>query len=229
LTVEPTSPSLRSEIWIASIGILVVLGLLKHGQGLIPVLGDHAGTIAAGIQLYVPILLIGRYGITREKLGWTLEHASKDFRLAAVLSLATIIPFALGHHYWQTLFNGRVFELGVPSEFAYSILVQFLVVALPEELFFRGYLLQRMEMLWPSRKGFWALGGRAVLLSSLVFGLAHFVGEYRIDRLATFFPGIAFAYLRLRTGRLLAPVTYHAFCNLLSELIFASYRSSPNI
>jgi hypothetical protein len=206
----------------------------------VPLVGDYAGTIAAGVQLYVPLLLVGYLGITRKSLGLSRDHLLKDFGLAAFLCLLTIIPFAIGHHYWQTSFNGRSFAFALPTEFAYSIVVQFLAVALPEELFFRGYLLQRMSQRWPIRglnqKG---LGGlcqgvktcllsKAVLVSSLVFAFAHFVGEYRIDRLATFFPALVFAYLRLKTGRLLAPVTYHAFCNLLSELVYASYRGTPN-
>ena len=231
MAAESTSPpsSLRREVWLASLGILVALGLLKHSQGLVPILGDHAATIAAGLQLYLPLLLIGRWGISRLNLGWTLDHWAKDLRLALILSFATIIPFAIGHHYWQSLVMGRGFAFAWPPDFAYSILVQIIVVALPEELFFRGYLQSRMAQLWPAQKRLFGTPvGMALLMSSVVFGLAHFVGEYRIDRLATFFPGLVFGFLRTRTGRLLAPVSYHAFCNLLSELVFASYRGFPN-
>lgn len=227
--LQPGTKTLRREVWVASVGILLVLGLLKHAQGVVPVLGDHAGTLAAGLQLYLPLLLIGRFGISRASLGWTLAHWPKDLRLALALCLATVIPFAIGHHFWQTMVMGRAFGLAWPPEFAYSILVQIVVVALPEELFFRGYLLQRMTAIWPAKNHvFKTPMGKAVILSSLVFALAHFVGEYRIDRLATFFPGLVFAYLRLRTGRMLGPVCYHAFCNLLSEMMFASYRAFPN-
>ena len=231
--------SLSREVILASLGILVALTLLKHAQGRVPILGDYAGTIALAIQLYVPILLVGYAGITRDGLGLSKTELSRDFRLGLVFVLVTIIPFIAGHHFWQTEINGRVFQFGLPKEFAYSIVVQFLAVALPEELFFRGYLLHRMTLLWPvemskMRQGnlfsglILAARSRPVLMSSAVFAVAHFAGEYRPDRLATFFPALVFAFLRIRTGRLTAPITYHALCNLMSELVFASYRTTPN-
>ena len=237
--INRNSISLGREVVLASLGILVVLTLLKHAQGAVPVIGDHAGTIALAIQLYVPILLVGYAGITRQGLGLSKDGLVGDFLLGCSFALVTVIPFVIGHHLWQTQINGRVFHLGFPHQFAYSILVQFLAVALPEELFFRGYLLQRMSLLWATsfeeiRNRNLLVGllmaskSRPVLMCSAVFAVAHFAGEYRPDRLATFFPALVFSFLRIKTGRLTAPITYHALCNLMSELVFASYRATPN-
>ena len=237
--IDTNVKSLGREVVLASLGILVALTLLKHAQGAIPLLGDHAGTIALAIQLYFPILMVGYAGITREGLGLSRDKLLNDFLLGSGFALITVVPFVLGHHLWQTNINGRVFHLGFPREFAYSVLVQFLAVALPEELFFRGYLLQRMSLLWSAnfeeiREKNLVLGllvtakSRPVLICSAVFAVAHFAGEYRPDRLATFFPALVFSFLRIRTGRLAAPITYHALCNLMSELVFASYRTNPN-
>lgn len=221
----PERRSLQREVLIASIGILAFLGALKHAS-VLPVVGQHAFAVAAAGQLYVPLFLIGRRGIDRASLGLDLRDWKRDLVLALLLGIATIAPFAVGHHVWQTGLFHRRLAPRLPDDLALLVLTQVLAVALPEELFFRGYLQRRMELIWPaSRRIFGAPFGRAILSASVVFALAHFVGEYRIDRLGPFFPALLFGLLRTRTNGILAPVVYHAFCNILSDILWASYRS----
>ena len=220
--------SLVREALVASVGILLFLTMIKHMGALIPIVGRHAFTIAAAVQLYVPVYLIGRREITRASLGLTSQTWRRDLGIVALLSLATIVPFAIGHHYWQTIVMERVVWWRFPPDFLLASLNNLLVVALPEELFFRGYLQERLERIWtPSKKLFGTPFGLAIVVASAVFALAHFVGEYRPDRLGPFFPALLFGLLRTRTHSIVAPVTYHAFCNILSDLLFALYRS-PN-
>jgi hypothetical protein len=215
--------ALAREIWIASVGIVVALGVLKH---LAPIVGDHAYTAAAALQLYVPVYLIGRRGIRREDLGLQAKHWRRDLGIAVILGIATVVPFAIGHHLWQTLLFHRRWAPRLPSGLLESALTQVLVVALPEELFFRGYLQRRMELLWPAaRRIFGAPFGLAIVSASAVFALAHFAGEYRPDRLGPFFPALVFGLLRTRTGSLVAPIAYHAICNLIGDVLWACYRS----
>lgn len=224
--VAASPVALAWEIGLASVGVLVALGALKHAGAFSPFIGEHAFTIAAALQLYVPILLAGRRGITLETLGLSFARAREDVKLVALLSLATIIPFALGHHAWQTVLFHRELRLRIPEGFLGEALIQVLVVALAEETFFRGYLQERMSRLWPSRRRLFGVPfGLAIILSSAVFALAHFVGEYRLDRLGPFFPALVFGLLRAKTGTIVGAVGYHAFCNLLAELLWASYRS----
>ena len=223
----PDAAGLRREILLASVGILLVLGLVKHLARVWPPAAEYGFTIAAGLQLYVPVYLIGRRGITREELGLTLVGWRKDLLMVGALSLATIVPFAIGHHYWQTLVGHRTFAFRLPEGVLENMILQLLVVALSEEMFFRGYLQRRMEHLWPAARSIFGVPfGRAIVVSSLVFALAHFVGEYVPARLGPFFPSLVFGLLRTRTGTLLGAVSYHAFCNLLGDVLFASYRST---
>ena len=112
-----------------------------------------------------------------------------------------------------------------PNGIGFKLLTQVFLVALPEELFFRGYLQRRMELLWPAkRRLFGTPFGLAIVLSSLVFALGHFLGEYRLDRLGPFFPALLFGLLRTRTNSLVTPVLYHGFCNVLSDALFVSYK-----
>jgi hypothetical protein len=99
------------------------------------------------------------------------------------------------------------------------ILAQLLLVALPEEWFYRGYLQTTLARAWPQRVRI--LGpieiGPANLLTSLLFGLGHFVINLHPARFAVFFPSLLFGWLRDRNGTIASCVLYHAACNLMVE------------
>ena len=114
----------------------------------------------------------------------------------------------------------------LPSDFVWLALSQIVVVAVPEELFFRGYLMGRFEERWPSRRRLLgATIGWPLLVSSALFALGHFLVDFDATRLAVFFPGLAFAWMRARTGSIAAGALFHALCNLLSELLHTSFFS----
>lgn len=222
---DPPRAVIAWEAAIASAGILLFLALVKHAGDAADLIGQNAFVIAAAAQLYTPIFLIGRRGVTKRSLGLTLDHWRDDLRAVAALSAATIVPYAIGHHFWQLRVNQRPFHLRLPEDFFSDVVTQVLVVALAEELFFRGYLQERFERLWPAkRRLFGAPFGLAIIAAAAVFALAHFVGEYRLDRLGPFFPALLFGLLRAKSGTIVGAVGYHAFCNLLSDLLWASYR-----
>ncbi len=101
--------------------------------------------------------------------------------------------------------------------------VELLVVALPEEVFHRGYLMSALETRWPPRRR--VLGvpfGFAAVLSSAIFAVGHLVGMAQAGRLATFGPGLLFAWLWRRSGSLWAPALFHAASNLLMSVLLAT-------
>jgi exosortase E/protease (VPEID-CTERM system) len=85
------------------------------------------------------------------------------------------------------------------------------VVPLAEELAFRGFLLRRLvsDAFWEFDLAVAARRPRAVLLSSVVFGLLH--GAFIAGTLA----GIAYALVLRRRGRLADAVVAHAVTNAL--------------
>jgi membrane protease YdiL (CAAX protease family) len=99
-------------------------------------------------------------------------------------------------------------------------LVQLLVVALPEELFFRGFLLGKLEQRFPPKRRFLGGGvGWALLLSSLAFALVHLPKDGDPRMLATFFPGLLFGWMRSSTKSILAPTLAHGASNILIHLL----------
>ncbi len=104
------------------------------------------------------------------------------------------------------------------------ILSHLLLVALPEELFYRGYVQTTLEQVWPG--GPVILGARlgtAIVVTSVLFALGHYLVDFNVQRLAVFFPSLLFGWLRAKTGNLVAPILVHAASNVFSDLLTKGY------
>jgi membrane protease YdiL (CAAX protease family) len=146
---------------------------------------------------------------------------------ALLLSAICFIPFYAGFRAWsQWVWHVRhpfVFSLR-PANLANELAAQLLIVALPEEAFYRGYVQGRLEDAWPSRwRLFGAPVGPAIVVTSAVFALGHVATIHDPGRLAVFFPSLVFGWLRARTGGVGAPIAFHALCNLFSESLMRGY------
>jgi uncharacterized protein len=134
--------------------------------------------------------------------------------LAAALGLAIIV-------FWVVI--GPMFRIGTPSQvnpipqdailgplwLGMRFMGAVLVVPIIEELFWRSYLARRVDavdvdMLNPSD-----LSWRAIVASSVAFGLAH------AEVLAGVVSGIAFCWLYKRRGDLREAIAAHAIANAL--------------
>ncbi len=102
-------------------------------------------------------------------------------------------------------------------------LVHLLVIALPEEAFFRGYLQTALADRMPGRFRNLGTGLSALLLSSVLFALGHLATTPVLGRLAVFFPSLLFGLLRARTGGVGAAIVLHAQCNVFSAALNAGY------
>ena len=99
-------------------------------------------------------------------------------------------------------------------------MVQLVVVALPEELFFRGFLLELLERKWPPKRRILGGGvGVALVVSAAAFALVHLPKDGDPRALATFFPGLLFGWMRSATGSILASTVTHGCSNILIRLL----------
>lgn len=117
------------------------------------------------------------------------------------------------------------------------LLTEIMFIALPEEFFYRGYLMTRLKHFFdmrvlrrakraagdakpapkPRRR---ILGISAENLTvSLLFAVGHVLipigGVLLVSRASVFFPSLAFGWLRERTDSIVAPVVYHAAANMM--------------
>ena len=105
-----------------------------------------------------------------------------------------------------------------------EILGQVALIALPEEVFYRGYLQTRLDDAWPRRVT--VLGaslGPSILVTSAIFAVGHLLTIHDAGRLAVFFPSLVFGWLRARTGGVGASIVFHASCNLFSAALLQTY------
>lgn len=96
-------------------------------------------------------------------------------------------------------------HLGAGHPSADFLLRQALLVALPEEVFFRGYLYDAFE----------ERGRAPVLASSLLFAAGHLVIDASWYRSLTFFPGLLLGAGRRFSGNIYVPILLHLLFNLL--------------
>ena len=87
-----------------------------------------------------------------------------------------------------------------------------LLVALPEEVFFRGYLYDAFE----------ESGREPVLPVALLFAVGHFFIAPSPFRLLTFFPALLLGWGRKRSGNVYVPTAVHFLYNLFPSLIGGS-------
>ncbi len=104
-----------------------------------------------------------------------------------------------------------------------AVAIEVFAIALPEEVFHRGYLMSALEELWPPKLRVVGVPlGLAALLASVLFAVGHLVGMAEAARLATFFPALLFAWLWRKSNSLWAPALFHAASNLLMAVLLAS-------
>jgi membrane protease YdiL (CAAX protease family) len=212
----------------------------------VPMVRDYLSVAIAMIFFYTPALAARRAGreLDYRDAGLRADPVLLNLRVVAVAAAIVFPAFVVGFFG----FYGRVCEdptsalgrawaglcgrwlglsgghLRLPPHFALLALTQLIVVAIPEELFFRGYLMERLERVWPpTRRWLGAPVGTALLVSSLLFALGHIAVIPNPQRLAVFFPALAFGWMRSRTGSIAAGAVFHALCNVVSDVLHTSY------
>lgn len=153
----------------------------------------------------------------------------KELWFFAKTSVLVFLPYVLFYWaFWQMLAirdsAKLVFSLNFPPQIFFEIITQIFVVALPEELFYRGFLQSAFLRKWPNRfQIFGVPAGGAIVLVNIIFALGHFVGSFSPTRLLTFFPGLIFSYFVYKNKSLLSAILFHAACNILSQILYASF------
>jgi membrane protease YdiL (CAAX protease family) len=159
-------------------------------------------SIAAVLMLSVPLIL----KTDMSDLRWDMKGAVTGIAVS-ILILIIYVAVLAGYGFY----SGRSLTF---SRLSYSfILMQLLLVALPEEVFFRGYLQHEFGN---TVKG--------IVAVSLLFALGHFVtlclgGDHGLpvcsQAILTFFPSLVMGYLYMATGTLWASIIFHFLANLV--------------
>jgi hypothetical protein len=245
--MAPTRPSLRQILRVYALVCVAVFAVTRLEP--LAVMGQYVHLAVAAVFLLTAIRLTrgdpAHYGVA---LGGLLEPATDDrpvgplglFDLgrairkalpsaARELGVATgigavVFPlYAIGFYWWNEPAGN--FSLALPPNVASFVLAQLIVVALPEEAFFRGYLQTALTDLTKKRQRLFrvelALG--AWVLQAALFAAVHCLVEPHPARLAVFFPALLFGWTRAWRGGIGAALTLHAMSNLYSEILARSW------
>lgn len=219
---------------------ILVTGLVRIDVTL-PGIGHLGSALVAVLFLYAPVFVAWKRDEDLDDYGFHAAPVKRGL-LTATAAIAVIFPlFALGYFaFYEIACNSALLAHLVPRnmcvhygglasvhapavltrDFAEFCLVQLIVVALPEELFFRGFLLKLLEEKFPPKRRILGGGvGLALVLSAAAFALIHLPKDGDPRALATFFPALVFGWMRSATGSILASTVTHGASNILIRLL----------
>jgi membrane protease YdiL (CAAX protease family) len=230
------------KVWRIAVFVTLAIGLAKH----VPLAVGLAGLAAAAAQLYIPL----RYALSSAEgddgIGYGFAGLRRDLPLLVGILLITCIPFWFLHEAWWTWLgaaDGSGSQLALPGGdiapwiekrgstvqglltlvAAFELIaVHTLGVALPEELFYRGFLQPKLCRSFEDKPlGMGLVWNHGIALAAGLFALAHFLGEYNPARLGPFIPALLFGILRRRSGSIASAVILHAAFNIFAALLYA--------
>lgn len=239
MTPPPEIRAGRDALYTYALVAVLVTGLVQINITL-PAVGHLGSALVSVLFLYAPMIVLGRRKEDLFDYGFRAEPIKRGL-VTAGAAIAIIFPlFVVGYFvFYEVACHSKLLAHLVPRgmcahygglralhmpELTWSLgefcLVQMLVVALPEELFFRGFLLGLLEKRFPPKRRILGGGiGLALILSSLAFALIHIPKDGDPRVLATFFPGLLFGWMRSATGSILAPTITHGASNILVRLL----------
>lgn len=221
---RPTSYVL-AEVSVLFLLASVAISAFVRIRG-IPFIQNNVSGIAAVLFLYLPALLIWQRKKELSDYGFVFVTWRRSLFLYFSFLMSIFPIFIFGYwvlvhylcpsfHIPPWLFACRpeiLLHLRWPPNLEQLILGQVLVVALPEEFFFRGYIQTRLEEVFPP--------SRALVLAALLFALGHWLVSFQASSLAVFFPGLVFGLLRFWSGSIVAGALFHASCNVLIDVLY---------
>ena len=239
----------RDAVLAFAVVAALVTGLV-HIDVTLPFIGHLGSALVSVLFLYVPLWFAARRVEDLDDYGFRYEPVRRGLAIAAIAIAVIVPLFALGFfgfyeiachsptlshlapHQMCSHYGGlaglhppsfAVLERTPPAPATISgewCVVQWLVVGLPEELFFRGFLLNKLEARFPPRRRWLGGGvGVALVLSALAFALIHLPKDGDPRALATFFPGLLFGWMRSATGSIFASTLSHGASNILVRIL----------
>ena len=133
-------------------------------------------------------------------------------------------PFFVVYHFWQSLVFGRTPVGGLPEQAFLLPFFHLFFVAIPEEMFYRGFMQKRLNAVFePKWNVFGVKLGWGWLLTCVLFAFGHSIVSFQWWHFAIFFPSLVFGWLREKTGDILAGAWFHAWCNVTVAFLDAGY------
>lgn len=233
-------PELKQAVlaFAVATAMVAILGLIARGVGFV---SANLGALVAIVFLYLTVLVANRRGEELADFGFCSRPRLRSIAIAFTY-IAVVFPiFTAGFVMFYDLAcaKGSLLAPLAPPGICFGFggwdsahwpalglatlelaFVQVVVIALPEELFFRGLIHQLCERALPPKRRVWGGGlGWALIISSALFAFGHLAVTFDPRRLAVFFPGLVFGWMRSATGSIFAGVVAHTASNLFIHIL----------
>jgi len=207
-------------IWAIAIAVILGFKLLDF----VPFIRENLWGIAGLVFLFLPMEWLYRKKEDPAAFGISFRGLGKGLLWAGILVAITFPAYIPAYKWWFSRTGD--FQLNLPPTFWKEVVGFFLLVSLPEEVFYRGYMQTRLDSVFKGRiRILGAKVGWSVVITAAFFAVGHLV-EPRFDKLGTFFPGLVFGWLRARTGSVGGAVVFHALCNIWAQFLRYGYFGS---
>lgn len=245
---EPAAHNAGRDALLAFLFTWVAVAVLVHIDVHLRAIGHLGSALVAVTFIYVPVFAAWRRGEYIIDYGLTIAPARRGLITAGVAMLVAFPVFVLVYFaFYRIACDSDVLRVlplkgtcnrygglaaahwpkltlmdnvGRPSLSAEGCAVQLFVVALPEELFFRGFLHGFLERRFPPKRRILGGGvGLALVLSATAFALVHLPRYGDPRALATFVPGLLFGWMRSATGSIFASTLTHAGSNIIARTL----------
>jgi len=134
-----------------------------------------------------------------------LRFSVKDAVTGLLVSLALLVPF-----WYFMAHSGKGFAM-LPAA---AVLYQLVGISFPEEVYFRGFLQERLGNTRTS-----------IVTVSVLFSLMHLPGVIfygDMYSMLTFFPSLVMGFLYMKTSNVVPPTIFHAAANT----VFLSFHAA---
>jgi uncharacterized protein len=195
---------------ISIVGVILAYVFDHLGGGWVE---RYRSTMVSAVWLYLPLPFVLRRDKNISDYGISLGTGFRGLLETLGASIAVLIPF------YAVFFMIYPMKWGLMGVFSRNLigvaLAQFLVVAIPEEFFFRGFLQTELDS--ASARKVRILGadvGFGWPAVAIIFAVAHIITMPIPFRFMVFFPALLFGWVRARTGSLLYAAIMHAIFNI---------------
>jgi membrane protease YdiL (CAAX protease family) len=215
--------SVLREIFFVTGITFVLLAVFDQIIRLGGIFASIAALCTPVLFLYTPTIILKLRKIHPDSFGLKLGDVRKNLAMATITAALFLPLYAVGFWVFRALFLGRTIELHWGTPVVTLILWNLIAVAIPEEIFFRGYIQSRLYEVFPARFRFLKMEISAANLgASIIFALAHLIAVPNPFRLLVFFPSLIFGRLREKSDSVFPPAIFHWLCNVTVILLTGS-------
>lgn len=207
--------------------ITIFLASLAYQLRGVSWIGSNLMLITSGLLIYMPVMVLYR---RRESFDFFEKNFSQVLYSLKILFVTCLIIFPLllllNHFFQKIFFHRHYYAHAIQNTSLWTVFFfHTLVVAFPEEFFFRGYLLKRFQQYFGDQKMMLGVRmGKGFFLTAIIFAFSHSLITLQWWHFSIFFPALVFGWLREKTNGLLAPILFHSLSNVFAAWVGLHYR-----